>query len=67
MRHPWEHGEDPWAISDHVDNLEELQGDWEEFAEKSGRPGEDDDEEEEDEDDGEFRLLSFGSVSCCMD
>mmetsp|Transcript_13841 Transcript_13841/g.29849 ORF Transcript_13841/g.29849 Transcript_13841/m.29849 type:complete len:150 (-) Transcript_13841:218-667(-) len=51
MRHPWEHGEDPWAISDHVDNLEELQGDWEEFAEKSGRPGEDDDEEEEDEDD----------------
>lgn len=50
-----------------MDNLEELQGDWEEFAEKSGRPGEDDDEEEEDEDDGEFRLLSFGSVSCCMD
>ena len=43
LRHPWEHGEDPWAIHDHVDNLEGLEKDWEEFADKSSRPGEDDD------------------------
>lgn len=55
LRHPWEHGEDPWAIHDHVENLEELQQDWEDFADKSTRPGEDDDEEEEeDEDDGKL-------------
>ena len=45
MRHPWEHGEDPFAIHDHVDNLEGLEKEWEEFAEKSGRPGEDDDDD----------------------
>ena len=51
LRNPWEHGEDPWAIHDHVDNLEELQQNWEEFNEKATRPGEDDDD---DDDDGKF-------------
>ena len=54
LRHPWEHGEDPWAIHDHVDNLEELQQSWEEFADKSTRPGEDDDD-----DDGKLYFPSF--------
>ena len=56
LRHPWEHGEDPWAIHDHVDNLEELQNDWEEFADKSTRPGEDDDDDDED---GELKLCYY--------
>ena len=56
LRHPWEHGEDPWAIHDHVDNLEALQNDWEEFADKSTRPGEDDDDDDDDDDDGELKL-----------
>ena len=51
MRHPWEHGEDPFAIHHHVDNLDALEKDWEEFSEKSGRPGEDDDDDDDDEDD----------------
>ena len=34
-----------------MDNLEELQASWEEFADKSTRPGEDDDDED---DDGKF-------------
>ncbi|KAL3794496.1 hypothetical protein HJC23_013969 [Cyclotella cryptica] len=51
LRHPWEHGEDPWAVHDHVENLEELRSDWEDFADKSSRPGEDDDEEEDDAED----------------
>ena len=50
LRHPWEHGEDPWAIQDHVEGLEELRGEWEGFIEKATRPGED----EEEEDDGEL-------------
>mmetsp|Transcript_4881 Transcript_4881/g.8332 ORF Transcript_4881/g.8332 Transcript_4881/m.8332 type:complete len:148 (+) Transcript_4881:155-598(+) len=53
LRHPWEHGEDPWAIHDHVDNLDALQQDWEDFADKSTRPGEDDDEDDDDDDDDE--------------
>ncbi len=61
LRHPWEHGEDPWAIHDHVDNLEELQNDWEEFADKSTRPGEDDDDD--DDDDGELILCYLFMLS----
>ncbi|KAL7463704.1 hypothetical protein ACHAXS_004061 [Conticribra weissflogii] len=56
LRHPWEHAEDPWAVSDHVEGVEELQKEWEEFTVKSTNPGEDDDEEEdedEDEDEGD--------------
>ena len=49
LRHPWEHGEDPWAIKDHVDNLDGLQSEWESFQEKAGTPGEDDDDEDEDD------------------
>ena len=48
MRHPWEHGEDPFAIHDHVDNLEGLEKEWEDFTEKSTRPGEDDDDDDDD-------------------
>ncbi|KAL7532272.1 hypothetical protein ACHAXR_004532 [Thalassiosira sp. AJA248-18] len=51
LRHPWEHAEDPWAIHHHVDNLDALEQDWEEFAEKAVRPGEDDDDDDEDDDD----------------
>ena len=40
LRHPWEHGEDPWAIVDHVENLHALEEDWEDFAIKSTNPGE---------------------------
>ena len=47
MRHPWEHGEDPFAIHDHVDNLEGLEKEWEEFHEKASRPGEDDDDDDD--------------------
>ena len=47
MRHPWEHGEDPFAIHDHVDNLEGLEKEWEDFTEKSTRPGEDDDDDDD--------------------
>mmetsp|Transcript_23871 Transcript_23871/g.40839 ORF Transcript_23871/g.40839 Transcript_23871/m.40839 type:complete len:141 (-) Transcript_23871:145-567(-) len=50
LRHPWEHGDDPWAVHDHVENLEGLEKEWEEFAEKSGRPGEDDDDDDDDDD-----------------
>mmetsp|Transcript_30453 Transcript_30453/g.63469 ORF Transcript_30453/g.63469 Transcript_30453/m.63469 type:complete len:151 (-) Transcript_30453:217-669(-) len=54
LRHPWEHAEDPWAVSDHVEGVEELQKEWEEFTVKSTNPGEeDDDDEEEDEDEDE--------------
>jgi hypothetical protein len=55
LRHPWEHAEDPWAVKDHVDNLDGLQSEWENFSDKASNPGEDDDEEEEEEEeDGEF-------------
>ena len=54
LRHPWEHAEDPWAVKDHVENLEELRNDWETFTEKATRPGEDDEEEEEDDAEGEL-------------
>ena len=47
MRHPWEHGEDPFAIHDHVDNLEGLEKEWEDFTEKSTRPGDDDDDDDD--------------------
>ena len=40
LRHPWEHGEDPWAIVDHVESLHALEEDWEDFAIKSTNPGE---------------------------
>ena len=66
LRHPWEHGEDPWAIHDHVDNLDALQQDWEEFADKSTRPGEDDDDDEDD--DGkcvDSVLMFFFHVDLC--
>ena len=53
LSHPWEHGDDPWAVHDHVDGVEELQKEWEEFAEKAGRPGEDDEEEEDEDEDEE--------------
>ncbi|KAL3778907.1 hypothetical protein ACHAW5_007239 [Stephanodiscus triporus] len=53
LRHPWEHGEDPWAIVDHVENLHALEEDWEDFAVKSTNPGEDDDEEEEEEEESD--------------
>lgn len=53
LRHPWEHAEDPWAVKDHVDNLDGLRTDWEEFTAKATNPGEDVDDDEE-EDDGEF-------------
>ena len=53
LRHPWEHAEDPWAVKDHVDNLDGLRTDWEDFTAKATNPGEDDDDDEE-EDDGEF-------------
>jgi hypothetical protein len=61
LRHPWEHADDPWAVKDHVDNLEGLRNEWESFSEKASNPGEDDDEEEEEED-GEF---SFFCVFNC--
>ena len=54
MRHPWEHGEDPWAIHHHVHNVEELEEDWDAFVEKATRPGEDDDDD--DDDDGKMLL-----------
>mmetsp|Transcript_2241 Transcript_2241/g.5131 ORF Transcript_2241/g.5131 Transcript_2241/m.5131 type:complete len:136 (-) Transcript_2241:123-530(-) len=50
-RHPWEHAEDPWAVSDHVDNEEEVAADWNDFMVKSIKPGEDDDDDDEDDDD----------------
>ncbi|EJK59962.1 hypothetical protein THAOC_19761 [Thalassiosira oceanica] len=48
-RHPWEHAEDPWKIVDHVDDLEGLEKSWDEFADKSTRPGEDDDDDDDDD------------------
>mmetsp|Transcript_20270 Transcript_20270/g.31906 ORF Transcript_20270/g.31906 Transcript_20270/m.31906 type:complete len:150 (-) Transcript_20270:184-633(-) len=52
MRHPWEHAEDPWQVHDHVENLDVLENEWEEFNAKATRPGEDDDDDDdEDEDD----------------
>ena len=59
LRHPWEHGEDPWAIHDHVDNLEGLEKDWEEFAVKSSIPGEDDDDDDDDDDDVSLYVLQI--------
>jgi hypothetical protein len=54
-RHPWEHAEDPWASYSlehgHVEELEELQSEWDTFQVKAENPEEDDDEEEEEEDD----------------
>ena len=50
-RHPWEHAEDPWAVSDHVDNEEVVEQDWNEFMTKAIKPGEDDDDDDEDDDD----------------
>ena len=50
-RHPWEHAEDPWAVSDHVDNEEVVEQDWNEFMTKAIKPGEDDDDEDDDDDD----------------
>ncbi|KAL7546147.1 hypothetical protein ACHAWF_013288 [Thalassiosira exigua] len=52
-RHPWEHAEDPWAIHYHVDNIEELEKDWEDFTEKATRPGDDDDDDDDEDDDDE--------------
>ncbi len=62
-RHPWEHAEDPWAGVDgsipeeHVEGIEELRADWENFMEKAKVPGDgdddDDDDDDEDEDDEE--------------
>eukprot|EP00571_Detonula_confervacea_P010173 CAMPEP_0172307650 /NCGR_PEP_ID=MMETSP1058-20130122/8460_1 /TAXON_ID=83371 /ORGANISM="Detonula confervacea, Strain CCMP 353" /LENGTH=133 /DNA_ID=CAMNT_0013019873 /DNA_START=167 /DNA_END=568 /DNA_ORIENTATION=+ len=49
-RHPWEHAEDPWAIHDHVENLEELETNWDDFVAKVTRPGEDDDDDDDDDD-----------------
>ena len=57
LRHPWEHGSDPWAIHYHVEGEHALEEEWDSFAEKSSRPGEaddeDDDDDEEDEEDDE--------------
>jgi len=50
-RHPWEHAPDPWAVSDHIDNEEVVEQDWNEFMTKAIKPGEDDDDDDEDEDD----------------
>lgn len=52
-RHPWEHAEDPWAVRDHIESIAELEKDWDTFAEKAVRPGEDDDDEEEEEEEGD--------------
>ena len=64
LRHPWEHGEDPWAIKDHVDNLDGLRSEWEAFSEKASIPGE--------EDDGEnfcdlLMAVGFGFLRCVYD
>eukprot|EP00566_Odontella_aurita_P023139 CAMPEP_0113543368 /NCGR_PEP_ID=MMETSP0015_2-20120614/10120_1 /TAXON_ID=2838 /ORGANISM="Odontella" /LENGTH=134 /DNA_ID=CAMNT_0000443521 /DNA_START=115 /DNA_END=522 /DNA_ORIENTATION=- /assembly_acc=CAM_ASM_000160 len=52
-RHPWEHAEDPWAAHDQLENIAELESDWDTFAEKAIRPGEDDDDDDDDEEDEE--------------
>ena len=59
MRHPWEHGEDPFAIHDHVDNLEGLEKEWEDFQDKASRPGEDDDDDDDDD-------VSFACLLICV-
>ena len=51
-RHPWEHADDPWAASDHVEDLPQLQHEWDDFANKAANP-EDDDDDDDDEDDDE--------------
>ncbi len=63
-RHPWEHAEDPWASYSlehgHVEELEELQTEWDKFQIKAENPEEDEEEEEDDEDDDEEEEVSFG-------
>eukprot|EP00561_Arcocellulus_cornucervis_P010991 CAMPEP_0185809670 /NCGR_PEP_ID=MMETSP1322-20130828/6337_1 /TAXON_ID=265543 /ORGANISM="Minutocellus polymorphus, Strain RCC2270" /LENGTH=135 /DNA_ID=CAMNT_0028505955 /DNA_START=64 /DNA_END=471 /DNA_ORIENTATION=- len=50
-RHPWEHAEDPWAVSDHIDEEEVVEEDWNEFMTKAIKPGEDDDDDDDDDED----------------
>ena len=54
-RHPWEHADDPWATSDesHIENIAELQNDWDRFVVKVMKPGDGDDDEEEQEEEAE--------------
>mmetsp|Transcript_42415 Transcript_42415/g.77500 ORF Transcript_42415/g.77500 Transcript_42415/m.77500 type:complete len:155 (-) Transcript_42415:153-617(-) len=53
FRHPWEHAPDPWAIVDHVEDLEVLENDWDDFVAKAVRPGEDDDDDDDEDDEEE--------------
>jgi len=53
LRHPWEHGSDPWAIHYHVEGEHALEEEWDSFAEKSSRPGEADDDDDDDDDEDE--------------
>ena len=53
-RHPWEHAEDPWVAAGEAEisgSVEEMKADWDAFAQKAIKPGEDDDDDDDDEDD----------------
>jgi len=54
-RHPWEHADDPWAVSDEsqIENISELHSDWDKFVVKVMKPGDGDDDGEDDEEESE--------------